>query len=242
LIVVVTGWRVIRSFIKRMATSRVQELKLDIEELHKLQDLAIRQRVKDHLILETRKLETELVMQREKEAGLPISVTTVKHTPKVSSYDVKITNYAWDESDKFVKIYITLKNVHTIPAENVKSTFTTRSLEFSANELDGRNHTLTLPNLTADIIPDSSYNKVKPDSVTIFMKKDGTKKWSHLTAVEQKAKEPRAPKLDESGEAGDGLMSMMKQMYEDGDDDMKRTIAKAWTESREKSPKGEFDL
>jgi calcyclin binding protein len=27
-------------------------------------------------------------------------------------------------------------------------------------------------------------------------------------------------------------MTMMKQMYEDGDDDMKRTIAKAWTESR----------
>ena len=26
----------------------------------------------------------------------------------------------------------------------------------------------------------------------------------------------------------------MKQMYEDGDDEMKRTIAKAWTESRDK--------
>ena len=28
----------------------------------------------------------------------------------------------------------------------------------------------------------------------------------------------------------------MKQMYEDGDDEMKRTIAKAWTESRDKNP------
>lgn len=32
-----------------------------------------------------------------------------------------------------------------------------------------------------------------------------------------------------------GIMSLMKQMYEDGDDEMKRSIAKAWTESREKS-------
>ena len=31
-------------------------------------------------------------------------------------------------------------------------------------------------------------------------------------------------------------MTLMKQMYEDGDDEMKRTIAKAWTESRDKNP------
>jgi len=36
-----------------------------------------------------------------------------------------------------------------------------------------------------------------------------------------------------------GLMSMMKKMYEEGDDEMKRTISKAFTESREKSLKGE---
>lgn len=28
-------------------------------------------------------------------------------------------------------------------------------------------------------------------------------------------------------------MTMMKEMYENGDDDMKRTIAEAWTKSRE---------
>ena len=31
-----------------------------------------------------------------------------------------------------------------------------------------------------------------------------------------------------------------KQMYDDGDDEMKRTIAKAWTESREKNPMGDM--
>ncbi len=33
-------------------------------------------------------------------------------------------------------------------------------------------------------------------------------------------------------------MSMMKQMYQDGDDEMKRTIAKAWTESQSKGGGG----
>ena len=31
---------------------------------------------------------------------------------------------------------------------------------------------------------------------------------------------------------------MMKKMYDEGDDEMKKTIAKAWTESREKQAAG----
>lgn len=31
---------------------------------------------------------------------------------------------AWDQSDKFVKIYLTLKDVHKIPSENVEVNFT----------------------------------------------------------------------------------------------------------------------
>ena len=31
-------------------------------------------------------------------------------------------------------------------------------------------------------------------------------------------------------------------MYDDGDDEMKRTITKAWTESREKQGAGSFGL
>lgn len=37
-------------------------------------------------------------------------------------------------------------------------------------------------------------------------------------------------------------MNLMKKMYDEGDDDMKRTIAKAWTESREKQGPGMGDL
>lgn len=44
----------------------------------------------------------------------------------------------------------------------------------------------------------------------------------------------RTPKLDKDADPSQSIMNMMKQMYQDGDDEMKRTIAKAWTESREK--------
>ena len=44
--------------------------------------------------------------------------------------------------------------------------------------------------------------------------------------------------MEEGKDPGDSLMQLMKNMYETGDDEMKRTIAKAWTESREKMNHG----
>ena len=46
----------------------------------------------------------------------------------------------------------------------------------------------------------------------------------------------RHPKMDETKDPSDGLMDLLKNMYEDGDDDMKKTISKAWTESQNKAP------
>lgn len=50
----------------------------------------------------------------------------------------------------------------------------------------------------------------------------------------------RTPKLDKEEDPGASLMTLMKQMYEEGDDDMKRTIAKAWTEARDKKSPDEL--
>lgn len=42
------------------------------------------------------------------------------------------------------------------------------------------------------------------------------------------------PKIDDDKDPNDSLMDLMKKMYDEGDDDMKRTIAQAWTQSRDK--------
>ena len=42
------------------------------------------------------------------------------------------------------------------------------------------------------------------------------------------------PKMDENKDPNESLMELMKKMYDEGDDEMKRTIAKAWTENRDK--------
>ncbi|KAG7275143.1 hypothetical protein CRUP_015797 [Coryphaenoides rupestris] len=47
------------------------------------------------------------------------------------------------------------------------------------------------------------------------------------------------PAVNDNADPSDGLMTMLKKIYTDGDDEMKRTINKAWSESQEKKLKGE---
>ena len=49
----------------------------------------------------------------------------------------------------------------------------------------------------------------------------------------------KPPKLDDDDKSdpSQSLMKLMKQMYDDGDDEMKRTITKSWYESQEKRKK-----
>ena len=42
------------------------------------------------------------------------------------------------------------------------------------------------------------------------------------------------PDIDDTKDPSESLMGLLKQMYDDGDDEMKRTLSKAWYESREK--------
>ena len=79
--------------------------------------------------------------------------------------------------------------------------------------------------------------------VTVMLKKKTAAKWTYLTQQEKLLKEKTTkstPKFDENSDPQEGLMSLMKQMYEEGDDEMKRTISKAFSESREKSLKDEM--
>ena len=49
-------------------------------------------------------------------------------------------------------------------------------------------------------------------------------------SIQFKSKEDEPKAEDPSG----GMMNMMKKMYEDGDENMKRTIAEAWTKANDK--------
>ncbi|KAM5238337.1 calcyclin-binding protein isoform 3-T3 [Ctenodactylus gundi] len=159
--------------------SALEELQKDLDEVKVLLEKATRKRVHDALTAEKSKIETEIKNKmQQKSQKKPELLDNEKPaavvTPITTGYTVKISNYGWDQSDKFVKIYITLTGVHQVPTENVQVHFTERK-----------------------------------------------------------------PSYDAETDPSEGLMNVLKKIYEDGDDDMKRTINKAWVESREKQAKGD---
>ncbi|CAH0559105.1 unnamed protein product [Brassicogethes aeneus] len=211
---------------------KIDALKLDIAELESFENQSTRQKVKDILSIERRRLVSEVLKLEEqsKPESNKSNVTTVKPAP--GKYQVKVNNYAWDQTSKFVKFYVTLKNVQNIPLQNVKCKFTTKSLELLVEDLDKKDYVLTINNLLKEVVPEDSSWKVKTDMVIVSVAKKSQDTWSHVTGWEKKTTEPKSVEPD--ADPADGIMSLMKNMYDKGDDEMKRTIAKAWTESQSK--------
>jgi calcyclin binding protein len=228
---------------------------LDIEELAKLQQLAERPRVKEILAAEIEKLKSPEVALKpqavSKEVNdtpaasvaaaasiVPAVVTSgVTKSTVVPKYYKDITTYAWDQSEKYLKVYVTVNGVQKLSKENITTEFKNKSFRLRVENLDNSNYQCHVAFLWDDIVPSDSYYKVKTDSILLMLKKAQERKtWAYVTEREDKKK--KTSKADEKKEKdpNEGLMDMLKQMYEDGDDEMKRTIAKSFSESKTKKP------
>ncbi|KAB0802502.1 hypothetical protein PPYR_04688 [Photinus pyralis] len=211
----------------------MEELMQDVAELELLQKQAKRQRIKNILTVELNRQQAELGrLQAEIQNTEKVTKPAV-----IKRYQVKLTNYAWDQTSKFVKFYVTLKNVQNIPAENITCSFTAKSLELSVKDLEGKDYLFTINHLLMQINPADSVWRVKSDTIIINAAKVEQKNWEFVTEIEKRASDAKklsTPNPDASADPSEGLMSLMKNMYEQGDDEMKRTIAKAMHESQTK--------
>lgn len=167
--------------------------------------------------------------------GNKVTSTSTNAVSNVSDkcYEVKLNNYGWDQSSARMTLYITLKDVHQLPKEAVICNFTEKSLDLRVLKLDNKNYRLTINDLCEEIDAEQSNVKVKTDMVIINLFKKVAKNWSHVTAVEKRIKELKknmVPNIGEDTDPGAGLMNVVKKMYQEGNDEMKKTIAKAWTE------------
>ena len=220
------------------------QLKLDIEEFNNLLRQANRQKSKDVLSLEIRKLQTELAKLIEENKISQTNPTNVVSNSSQKYYEVKLNNYGWDQTTTTMKLYVTLKDVHQLPKEAITCNFTEKSFDLHVLGLNNKNYSLTINNLCEDIDSDKSNVKTKVDMVIISLAKKVAKYWSHVTSVEKRLKESKTssvPDMSEDNDPGTSLMNLMKKMYQEGDDEIKKTIAKAWTETQEKKAAGLTD-
>lgn len=115
--------------------------------------------------------------------------------------------------------------------DRVTANFTASSFDLQVHDLAGKNYRLVNNNLEKDIVPEESSFTVKKNKVVLKLKKKkgeySYEHWSALTA-KKKREEEKAASKDPSA----GIMDMMKNMYEDGDENMKRIIGEAMLKSQ----------
>lgn len=121
---------------------------LEKAERKRVQELLKEEQKKVEKELTAKRQQKEQQARREAD---PTAAAKAKYTVKITNYGVLISQgvlvicaislqlvcpklyspfflliSGWDQSDKFVKIYLTLKDVHTIPSENVEVKFKER--------------------------------------------------------------------------------------------------------------------
>jgi len=212
-------------------TKSVSECTLDLFELDRLLNLAQRSISKDLLTAEKTRVEGIINELKAKESE------KVSAKPKaLPTFTEK--SYAWDQSSKFIKIYLSLKGIQNIPVENIKLSTNNGQYSVFVSDLNGKNHQFFAPKLLHEV---STFSfKVKQDSLLLMMKKVKEEKWAFLSEREKVDKDDKdkVPSMDKNEDPSASIMNLMKKMYSEGDDDMKRTIAKAWTEARGKNESG----
>jgi len=229
---------------------KVAELKADVAELKKLLEEATRSRVKDALTIELRRVETLLLSATADGTDGQASLSAQKPKPATPTVcSVRLKDYAWDQSDKFVKFYYTIKGVQDIPDKQIALQCEPNRFEVTVSDVDGKNYVMGIDNLLEEVDPDRSSVKQKTDMVLVMLKKktESGSKWQCVTKNEKQLKAMRAkqeklatskPEPEDTSDPTAGLMGLMKKMYQDGDENMKREIAKAWTQANDKKSMG----
>jgi calcyclin binding protein len=145
----------------------------------------------------------------------------------------EITSYGWDQSKQFVKVYLTVKDCGPgFTMEHCKLAVEATRFSLFVSCPSGKLYRLSVGPLGGNVISEGSSVKAKPDgSVVVSLRKAESTTWTDVKFKEDKIKTPSLGK-DEDPQAG--LMSLMKNLYDEGDDEMKKTISKAFYESQAK--------
>jgi len=175
--------------------------------------------------------------------NLPRKIKIDKRQMKQKVHWKSIEEYSWDQDDLYVKVYIGKKylaGVGSLDKENVKCSFEDEGFSLAVTNLQGKNYKLTLQNLAKDYVPNQSKLRIGKNKIVVKLRKIkekyGPDRWYDLTS---KTKFKPSKKNDNPTA---GLMDMMKNLYDDGDDKMKETIGKAMYEARTKQNQpGGFD-
>lgn len=117
--------------------------------------------------------------------------------------------------------------------QDIDCEFTDSSLDLRILNFNGKNWRLKISALNNLIDPAESKLKIKSNSITLELKKREKRQWSDVKEKKLATQGlNKTSKKEEESEPGAALIDMMKELYNTGDDQMKKTIAESWEKSR----------
>lgn len=237
-----------------------------IDELSRLITLTENTQVKIHLQREVdrqtmalenqakiEKMAEEIKIKQDQNAN----TNQVKAVAKQAGFKrKKLSTYSWDQSDKRIKFY--LKGTKNLVDENDVQILYPEDDQtcdkisiLCTSKADKQDYLFEFPKFSDEINRNAAVTiKVKSSYILVSLLKKNSGNWEHLLAEDQVKSKAKADQMasmgglggDEGGDPQAGLMNMMKKMYEDGDDEMKRSLNKAWEQSRNKQGGGMPDM
>ncbi|KAL0337467.1 UNVERIFIED_CONTAM: Calcyclin-binding protein [Sesamum calycinum] len=210
-----------------------EDLALDLEELKQLHTIAKRPRVVSLISSQIRNLEEALSIYmcvNSRNSKLVIvnkrscictssSYTSSSFSCLRGNSNIKcpkgsieplltyatLGSFSWDQDNDKLKIYVSLEGVDQ---EKIEADFKPMSFDIKFHDVQGKNYRYAVPKLNKEIVPEKCKVLVKPKRVVVTLVKASKGNWLDLHFKED------------------------KNMYEEGDEEMKRTIAKAWSDAR----------
>jgi calcyclin binding protein len=156
--------------------------------------------------------------------------TSVKYAP--------IDRFAFDAGGynaPFVTLYIEMEGIGSgVPKDQISCQFTKTSFDLVIHDFQGKSYRLYKDCLEKDIVPEQSKYLVKADKIVIKLAKTKSEYggsyeyWTKLTDPKKNTKTAANKKEDPSA----SIMDMMKQMYDEGDDNMKKMIGETMMKQR----------
>lgn len=121
------------------------------------------------LLLNHAKELAQKIAQLERES-IPKSASS---KPVAKRFVSELKNYAWEQSEKFVKIFVTLDGVTLANKDaQLDCNFEEKALSLIIrNATKDRDYSFIVKNLLETIDTEKSYAKIKTDMVAIYLKK-----------------------------------------------------------------------
>ncbi|EED86332.1 predicted protein [Thalassiosira pseudonana CCMP1335] len=170
-------------------------------------------------------------------ASAPIPLRTpAAETPITSStskYQSFPTYYfdAGQYNSPTVSVYVPLDSIGSHDKSNISCDFTSSSFDLVVSDYEGKSYRLLNDNLEHDIDVSKSKYVIKPNKIIIKLGKiKGEYSYDHWTQLT--AKKKKTPGVGKKDDPTAGIMDMMKDMYESGDDNMKKMIGETMYKQR----------